>query len=91
MKPKLYVKKPVAQECVQWTGHNLEDIRKWTSPQEAFTYGPGPGTQDDILMINTLRGQVQCKVGDWIIKNALVTEFYPCPDEVFKVAYQDLD
>lgn len=82
-------KKPVVIEAVQWTGKNLDEIRSF-SGVKASIYGPGPGTDDDILLIDTLEGQTQASVGDWIIKG-IKGEFYPCKPDIFSATYESVD
>jgi hypothetical protein len=80
-------KKPVVIEAVQWTGRNYSDLCVWGGKWRSFIYGPGPGTDDDVLIIDTLEGQMSASVGDWIIKG-VNGEFYPCKPDIFEKSYE---
>ena len=63
-----YRKKPVVIEATQWTGSNLEELQNFVG----FAL-----THDEKLIIHTLEGDYEAKVGDYIIKG-VQGEFYPC-------------
>lgn len=87
-----YKSKPVIIEAIEWAGDNLEEIKKFVGDEaeKVFTYGPAPGTKDDILLINTLEGQMTASNGDFIIKGT-IGEFYPCKPEVFNAKYEKVE
>lgn len=54
-----YRKKPIVIEAIQWNGRNLEEIKNFVGV--ALTHG-------EKLIIHTLEGDHEAKVGDYIIK-----------------------
>lgn len=83
MKIKLYRKKPVIVEVLQWTGDNLEDIKEFI----------GTGLikdSDSSLIIKTLEGNIIASLNDFIIKG-IQGEFYPCKPDIFKNTYEEVE
>lgn len=39
--------------------------------------------------IDTICGEMECRVGDWIIRG-VAGEFYPCTPEVFAITYESV-
>ncbi len=79
-----YRKKPVVIEAVQWTGDNLKevlDFMKWRNANHDEANG---------LVIHTLEGNHQARVGDFIIKG-VHGEFYPCKPDIFAKTYEPED
>ena len=42
------------------------------------------------ILIDTLEGQMQGQIGDWLI-TGVKGEQYPCKDDVFRASYETLD
>lgn len=82
MGPKLYKKKPVVIEALQWTGDNHEAILEFCSQAEYHTELFESGT----MFIRTLEGKMQASVNDYIIRG-LKGEFYPCKPDIFQATY----
>lgn len=76
-----YRKKPVVIEAVQWNGCNLKELQNFVG--SALTY-------DKKLIIHTLEGNHEAKVGDYIIKG-VQGEFYPCKPEIFVKTYETVE
>jgi hypothetical protein len=76
-----YRKKPVVIEAVQWTGHNISDICKFTDRDVNHLIAGGQ------LYIATLEGVHRASVGDFIIKG-VKGEFYPCKPDIFAQTYE---
>ena len=74
-----YRKKPVIIEAIQWNGKNLSEI-------DNFIRGTveNKGT---ILIINTLEGDMEASINDYIIKG-VNGEFYPCKPDIFDKTYE---
>jgi len=68
----------VVIEAVQWNGNNFNEINNFCQ-----------GSCDllDHLWINTLEGDMQATVGDFIIKG-VNGEFYPCKPDIFVKTYE---
>lgn len=79
-------KRPVVIEAVQWTGNMTKVIA--LVGRDLPTYGP-PG-QSGSLRITTLEGDMECRIGDWIIKG-INGEFYPCKPDIFEKTYESVD
>lgn len=82
---KLYRKKPVVIEAVQFTGSNRREVL-------AFIY---PSMSEDAeamelpVVISTLEGDMTASPGDYIIKGT-GGEFYPCKPAIFAATYEPL-
>lgn len=81
-----YRKKPVVIEAVQWTGDMSKVIE--LVGHDLPTYGP-PG-QSGSIRIETLEGDHECQLNDWIIKG-IKGEFYPCKPDIFEATYELVD
>jgi len=79
---KLYRKKPVTIEAVQFTGHNFEEIEK-------FAGGNYRTFEDGEMVIETLEGNMHVSINDFIIKG-VEGEFYPCKMGIFWKTYDEL-
>lgn len=79
-----YRKKPVVIEAVQWTGHNISEICKFTDRDVNHLLSCGE------LYIKTLEGVHHASVGDYIIKG-VKGEFYPCKPDIFAQTYEPAD
>ena len=80
---RTYVKKPLKIEAIQYTGHNLDDLRKFV-PEECRN-----NKIHQPLGIHTLEGVMEIKEGDYIIKGVL-GEFYVCNPDVFALSYEEV-
>lgn len=98
-----YRKKPVVIEAVQWTGKNIDVIKKFVGASAEFHYHitvgnmiavsetpPNSGDYEVGLTINTLEGDMQANVGDYIIKG-VNGEFYPCKPDIFEKTYDKIE
>lgn len=75
---KKYRAKPVEIEAVEWTGDNLEEVTHFVGSNYYF---------NGVLFIESLEGDMQASIGDYIIKG-LRGEFYPCKPDVFHKKYE---
>ncbi len=78
---------PVVKEARQLTKDNLDEIIAWIKSNNQKCYRIGSISQP--LVIQTLEGDHQAKIGDWIIKG-VKGEFYPCKPDIFEMTYQPL-
>ena len=75
-----YIKKPVEIEAIQWTGDNLDEIKKFVG---SFLL------VDEVMSriyIRTLEGRMEASKNDYIIKG-VDGEFYPCKPTIFEKTY----
>lgn len=92
---KLYRKRPVVVEAVQWNGLNLDEVREFVGEaleyevfDAAYKAGVAPPYVD--VVIHTLEGDHHASVGDFIIKG-VNGEFYPCKPDIFDKTYEEVD
>ena len=78
---RVYRKKPVTVEAIQWTGENHAEMCEFIDP-EMFEIIPRVG-----LVIHTLEGNHHASPGDYIIKG-VNGEFYPCKPDIFAKTYE---
>jgi len=82
-------KKPVVIEAWQFTvidANNPTAIEWWCGGKvRGMTLYP----QDRVIQIQTLEGEIEGSVGDWIIKG-VKGEFYPCKPDIFKMTYEEV-
>lgn len=77
-----YRKKPVIIEAVIWTGNNIDEVKELAkSAVENIIF------VNNNLYIETLEGNMNASVGDYIIKG-IAGEFYPCKPDIFKQTYE---
>jgi hypothetical protein len=81
--PKLYQKKPVQVEALQWTGKNRREIFDFCT---LSYFNTDFETGNLKLNIQTLEGNMEASVGDYIIKE-IKGEFYPCKPDIFELTY----
>ena len=91
---KLYRKKPVVIEAIQYTGTNVEEVKNFTNNnckveiydagyQARFTFPVAK------ITIPTLEGEMEANVNDYIIKG-VKGEFYPCKPDIFEQTYEEV-
>ena len=80
---RIYRKKPVEVEAVQWDGTNGEAIKEWGAGFRKIEYALTP----PVLRIYTLEGTMEASLGDWVIKG-IQGELYPCKPDIFKATYE---
>ena len=77
-----YRKKPVIVEVVIWTGNNIDEVKELAkNAVEHIIF------VDNNLYIETLEGNMNVSIGDYIIKG-IAGEFYPCKPDIFKETYE---
>lgn len=88
-----YRKKPVKVRAVQWTGTNLEEVKRFVGDKLIYSINDaawevGKAAPNVVLRIRTLEGEHIANVNDYIIKG-VAGEFYPCKPEIFAATYDD--
>jgi hypothetical protein len=86
---RLYRKKPVIVEAMQWTGDNNAAVLEWCGThrddgEEKLVFVPLAYPQP-ILWVAANRAYIPIECGDWIIRDML--GFYPCKPQVFDATY----
>jgi hypothetical protein len=80
-------KKPVEIEAVQL--NSVGDMKRalaWMGSHNAS--GAVSNLADPYLIVFTLEGNMEAKVGSWLIRG-VKGEFYPCDPEIFRMTYED--
>lgn len=88
-KPKKYVKKPVEIEAILFTGNNAAEVMEFMN-QSYYDVSVYKGTNNIFkIIIPTLEGNLEAKIGDYIIKG-IKGEFYPCRKDIFDATYEEV-
>lgn len=77
-----FVARPVKVSGIQWTGENLEEIKRFCNNMAFIENGN--------LFIETREGTSRARVGDWIIQGTM-GEFYPVKPDVMAAKYDRID
>lgn len=96
--PKLYRKKPVEVEAMQWdcTDERFVELQNWGGADTfvleyvATNTGGGDPRWFDRLSVRTLEGPMAASEGDWIIRG-IQGEFYPCKPDIFAATYEAVE
>jgi len=80
---KKYRKKPVVIEAVEWNGENYDDLTAFCGDEVSFD------PKNGMVLIGTLEGLMNGKIGDYIIKG-ISGEFYPCKPDIFHKTYEQV-
>lgn len=75
-------KKPVVIDAIQWTG-NLLELKEFLKTTQTTAE---PYVVSSSLMIPTLEGLMEARVGDYIIVG-VNKELYPCKSDIFAKTY----
>lgn len=78
---KLYVKKPIPIEALQYTGENFDELLEF-SENSVFL-------EDGEVYVDTLEGTMKMKnkVGDYLIRG-IKGEYYFCEKLIFEESYE---
>jgi hypothetical protein len=76
-------KKPVVIEACRFTRENSVVAAVWS--MAVFK-----DTEETALLIDTLEGTMEARLGDWIIKG-VGGEFYPCKPDIFEATYDPVE
>ena len=78
-----YRKKPVVIEAVMWTGTITPEMEDLLGEVKVLPKGSS-------LLIPTLEGVMEARLGDYIIRG-VNGELYPCKPDIFKKTYELLE
>ena len=95
---KLYRKKPVVIEAVQYNGDNLQEVLDFTGKHPKWhewfgtfeIYQTYVNSDNKIFKILTLEGAMEASPGDWIIRG-VQGEHYPCKPDIFEKTYEPVE
>lgn len=77
-------KKPVTIEAFEWKGEIDDEIKEFIKDSHTYT------NDRKSLVINTLEGDMEALVGDFIIKG-VKGELYPCKPDIFWQTYEEVE
>lgn len=77
---KQYQKKPLIVKAIQWDGKNVKKVHEFLGKNFLMS---------DNLIIATLEGNMEARVGDYIIEG-INGEHYPCKEDIFNKSYKEL-
>lgn len=85
---KRYRKKPLEISAIKYTKKNRATIIKLLGEKCRHQFMDDDGCPQEAanLGIQTLEGEVLCRLGDYIIKG-IKGEFYPCKPDIFEASY----
>ena len=98
---KRYVKKPVEIEAVQLATDNISEVLEWANSiqpaDKQIKVYDFKNSVDEYkglaLLIPTKEGEMQCNIGDYLIKEPFPTDdrmFYPCKPDMFALTYDEV-
>ena len=88
-KPKKYVKKPVEVDAILFTENNIAEVMEFMN-QSSYNISVYKGTNTiSKITIPTLEGNLEAKIGDYIIKGKK-GEFYHCRKDIFDATYEEV-
>ena len=90
--PKRYRKLPVEITAIELTQYG-DFVRavKWVNDNGGrAVFSPAMQGSDDYLIIMTLEGNMEARVG-WVIIQGVKGEFYPCEGEIFRLTYEAVE
>lgn len=82
-------KKPVVIEARRFEANEIHEqfaLAEWCNGKLRGTMLP---PEQRLIEIYTLEGEMDARVGDWIIKG-VKGEFYPCKPDIFEVTYEEI-
>lgn len=85
-----FKRKPITVEAMQFTDADKDRVFRWASELQQNVYPSRDKEGQPTLFIPTLKGEIICSIGDWIIKEPFPTDWrkvYSCKDEIFKQTY----
>lgn len=84
-------KRPVVVDAVQWTGDNIEEMRRFVGDAVIYseTDTKWEGEPRTAIKVKTLEGVMDARIGDFIIKG-VGGEFYPCKQDIFLLTYEQV-
>ena len=78
-----YRKKPIELEAFQWNG-SLLSLPGWALNAAKCKH------DSESLFINTLEGEMECRLKDWLIQG-IKGEIYPCKPDIFDATYTKVE
>jgi hypothetical protein len=82
-------KKPVVIEAAQLVDdlNELRVVADWVVDNGGRVWEPLLPSAEHVMTIQTLEGNMDAALGDWVIRG-VQGEFYPCKPDIFKATYE---
>lgn len=90
---KLKVKKrPIVQECIQWTGENWDEIKEFCGDEieQVYVKLAGKSYLQNFLHIKTLEGDMRADLHSYIMKG-MAGEFWAVKESIMEMTYVRAD
>lgn len=84
--PQLFRKKPVVVKAMLYTVETCKAIHDWLGLEHA----DHDLDCDQGIFIDTMEGQMNASLGDYIIQG-VQGEFYPCKPDIFEKTYEQVE
>lgn len=85
----LYRKKPVEVRATQFIAASVEHQQRIADWCGGLLRGTKLPDEERVIRIQTLEGEIEARVGDWIIEG-VKGEFYPCKPDIFDLTYDEV-
>lgn len=86
---KLYRKKPIPIEAVQWDGTNTSELMKFSRDVRFIYHEEANKKVITEMYVQTREGDLYANIGDYILKG-IKGEVYPCAREIFEETYEEI-
>ncbi len=84
-----YRKKPIEVEAIKFDGTNCREVLEFIHPDMPKIRLAGVEKIKLPIVIETLEGDMDVSVGDYVIRG-IQGELYPCKPDIFEQTYQPL-
>jgi len=84
-----YRKKPIVVDAIQWHALNRHEVLEFIGPAGGH-WRAATEFLPEVIVIYTMEGNHNAKLGDWIIKG-VKGEFYPCKPDIFAATYEAVE
>lgn len=88
-----YRKKPVIIEAMQFTDEMKNRVYHWATSIQMNVWHDWDSNGNPCLRIPTLEGEMECSLGDYLIKEPFPTDWrklYPCKPDIFEQTYEEI-
>lgn len=90
----LFRKKPVVIEAMKFTDETKDAVFSWGKSIQMNVGCSWDDNKSPCLKIPTLEGEMECSLGDYLIKEPFPTDWrklYPCKPDIFEKTYELVD
>ncbi len=87
----IFRKKPIEIEAMLFTDKTKDQVYSWAISIQMNVIHDWDEDKNPVLRIPTLEGVMECKLGDYLVKEPFPTDsrkLYPCKAEIFEKTYE---